>query len=278
MRIAQISDTHFGTERAEVVAALSKALHGLAPDVILLCGDITQRARRRQFDAAKRFMDALPGDAQRLVIPGNHDLPVFDLLSRVLRPYAGYTRAFGARESLWHAEGVAILALDATHPKRRKDGALPPAHLRERLAVAREACGEQGWLVVAAHQPLWTAWGEDKDQTLIDRHESARLLAEARADVVLSGHVHVPLIATSAASDPQLAWRFVMSGSGTAVSRRTRPGAPNSFNLLTLDERADAPLHVTRHDYGKGGFAIVHNAQFRRVNGTGWEAATQPAR
>lgn len=269
MRIAQISDTHFGTEVPDVVAALTAALHALQPDVILLCGDITQRARAVQFAAARRFMDALPRAVPQLAIPGNHDLPLYNLVARAIAPYGNYARAFRDRETLWQGDGVAILALDATHPARHKDGALDADHLRARLAAARAACRAGGVLAVAFHQPLWTAWGEDKQQTLIGRHEAARLLAEARADLVLTGHVHVPLIETSAVSDPQLAWRFVMCGAGTAVSHRTRPGAPNSFNLVELGGDA---LRVARYDHGAAGFAVHAERRFRR-DAAGWAPA-----
>lgn len=268
MRIVQISDTHFGTEVPPVVAALTRSIHALAPDLILLCGDITQRARPAQFTAARAFMDGMPTGVPQIAIPGNHDLPLFDLWTRVRAPYARYTRAFPARESLWHRDGIAVLALDATSPRRHKDGAIDGAHLRDRLAAARRACGPQGYLVVTFHQPLWTAWGADQRQTLIDRHDAARLLAEARVDAVLTGHVHVPMIETSAVSDPHLAWRFVMSGSGTAVSSRTRPGAPNSFNVLEL--QGPGALRIVRHDHADAGFAAQGERRFRR-GATGWE-------
>lgn len=270
MRLVQISDTHFGTERPAVVAGLAEAIAQLAPDIVLLCGDITQRARRSQFEAAARFVSSLPAPIQRIAIPGNHDLPVFNLWARFTRPYAGYLRAFGARETLWQGEGVTVLALDATSRWRRKHGALPAARLTRSLAEARAAAGPEGLLVVAAHQPLWTAWGHDKRQTLRRRHRIATALAEARVDAVLSGHVHVPLIATSAVSDPHLPWRFLLSGSGTAVSRRVRPSAPNSFNRLDLERPGSA--RIARLDWDGTRFAVLDETAFRR-GPAGWSEA-----
>jgi 3',5'-cyclic AMP phosphodiesterase CpdA len=269
MRLAQVSDTHFGTERPAAVAALLATLAQLRPAAVILSGDVTQRARRAQFEAARQFVDALPAGAQRIVVPGNHDLPLFDLWRRFTAPYASYERWLGPRESLWQRDGVAVLALDATHPRRRKHGHVPPAHLQERLREARAACGPDGLLLVVAHQPLWTAWGADKRQTLIGRHETARLLSEARVDVVLSGHVHVPLLETSAASDPHLAWRFVLCGAGTAVSHRTRPRAPNSFNTLDLDPSGPA-LALTRYDWIDQRFDVKEVRRFTR-GAAGWE-------
>jgi 3',5'-cyclic AMP phosphodiesterase CpdA len=273
MRIAHVSDTHFGTERAEMLAGLLAALEELRPGVVVLSGDVTQRARRSEFDAARRFVEALPSGAHRIVIPGNHDIPLFDLWHRFIAPYAGYERALGPRESLWQAGGIALLAVDATHPRRHSLGELPPGRLRDGLRAARAACGAKGLLLVVAHQPLWTAWGEDKRQTLIGRHETARLLSEAHADIVFSGHVHVPFIGTSATSDPHLDWRFVLCGAGTAISHRTRLGVPNSFNVVELDASRPA-IRVLRHDWGGAKFAAGEILTFRR-GAAGWAACQE---
>ena len=82
MRLLQVSDPHFGTEQVPVVAALRRLALDLRPDVLVLSGDVTQRARRSQFDAARRFVDAL-GVPARIVIAGNHDIPLFNLPLRL---------------------------------------------------------------------------------------------------------------------------------------------------------------------------------------------------
>lgn len=268
MRIAHLSDTHFGTERPEVVAALLDTLAALRPSVVILSGDITQRARAPEFEAARRFVDALPRDAERVLIPGNHDIPLYNLWRRITAPHADYERWLGPRESLRRFGAVTVLALDSTHPALGKYGRLAAPRLRARLREARAASAPDGLLLVIAHQPLWTAWGADRSQTLIGRHHTARVLSEARADVVFSGHVHVPFIGTSAASDPALAWRFLMCGAGTAVSHRTRPGAPNSLNVLDVDAAAPA-VQITRHDWQGSRFDATDTAVFRRGR-TGW--------
>lgn len=269
MRLAQVSDTHFGTERPEVVAGVLRALADLRPDATILSGDVTQRAQPAEFEAARRFVDGWPREARRIVIPGNHDVPLYNLWRRFTAPYAEYERWLGPTESFWRRDGIAVLALNSTDPRLGKYGRLPPARLQARLREARAACGTD-LLLVVAHQPLWTAWGADRSQTLIGRRRTARLLAEARVDVVFSGHVHVPLLSTSAVSDPLLDWRFVLCGAGTAVSHRTRPGAPNSFNVVDLD--ADGPaLTLARHDWTGERFAVKEAKRFVR-GASGWEA------
>src|SRR5690606_3679902 len=93
--VLHISDPHFGTERPQVVQALERLAHAQAPALVILSGDVTQRARKVEFKQAGAFMDRLAAPA-RLVIPGNHDIPLFDLFTRMFRPYARYERIFGA--------------------------------------------------------------------------------------------------------------------------------------------------------------------------------------
>ena len=92
--LLQISDTHFGTEQPPVVAALLALARQQAPELVVLSGDITQRARPAQFKAAWIFTEQLA--APLLAIPGNHDIPLFDLWARLRHPYARHCAAFGA--------------------------------------------------------------------------------------------------------------------------------------------------------------------------------------
>jgi 3',5'-cyclic AMP phosphodiesterase CpdA len=93
-RILHLSDTHFGTERPGVVEALIALAQTLSPQLIVVSGDITQRATRAQFASARRFLDALPPCPQ-LLLPGNHDVPLFALWQRAFSPYARYCAGLG---------------------------------------------------------------------------------------------------------------------------------------------------------------------------------------
>ena len=93
-RLLQISDTHFGTEQPHVMQALLGLAHAEKPDVLVLSGDITQRASAGQFRRARDFCDQL-AIPRMLSLPGNHDIPLFNIFSRLFRPYAAYLDAFG---------------------------------------------------------------------------------------------------------------------------------------------------------------------------------------
>lgn len=264
-RIVHISDTHFGTEIPAVVAALLSAIHAQNPDVVLLSGDITQRARKDEFAAAAAFMRQCP-DVPHLVIPGNHDLPLFNVLSRFVAPYGHYHTAFAEREAVWGNGDVAIVALDATHPLRHTRGRLNAPRLREAVAEARSGLKPHGLLLMAAHQPLVTAWQKDADETLVDAQASAILLSELRVDAALSGHVHVPIVETTHRFFDALVNPFVLAGAGTAVSGRTRKGVANSFNVLVVAPNA---LTVERHDFDGAAFALAETCVFTR-SADGW--------
>ena len=88
-QIVHISDIHFGTEKPAAVAALTSDIHTLSPDLIIVSGDLTQRARNRQFEAAKDFLDQFA--APKIIVPGNHDIPLYNLFKRLRRPFKRFS-------------------------------------------------------------------------------------------------------------------------------------------------------------------------------------------
>lgn len=262
--IAHISDTHFGTDIAAVRQALAIYLRDLHPDFIVLSGDITQRARSRQFFAARRFFDTVGSPV--FAIPGNHDLPLFNLAARFLNPYHNYKKYFGPREFFHRKQDIAVVGLDATTPLRHTNGRLNFERTRKNLQHARDMIGNDGVLLVAVHQPVLTAWGEDRPEELENSLAITRLFSDMKVDVILSGHVHVPLICTTDKAYPDLPRPFIHSGAGTAVSHRTRAGKPNSFNTLRISEQKIA---VTLHQFAGDRFAAQETHNFGKT-APGW--------
>ena len=126
--LLQVSDPHFGTERSAAVDALVQLVHEQRPDVLLLSGDITQRATHTQFDSARAFVGRLQVPAI-LAIPGNHDIPLFNLAARLISPYARYMHAFGRDlEPEFENDEVLVMALNTTRRYRPMWTARCPAH------------------------------------------------------------------------------------------------------------------------------------------------------
>jgi 3',5'-cyclic AMP phosphodiesterase CpdA len=255
--IVQLSDPHFGTEVRPVAEAALRAVHTLQPDVVIVSGDITQRARRSQFRAASDFLDAL-SPAAILVIPGNHDIPLFNVFARLFTPYAAFKNAFGARESVWITPDIAIIGFDSTSRLRHTRGRLKQNDVAQKIMHVRRQLAPGAILVACAHQPLQTAWPEDAGEVLLDVERTALAFSELQVDLVLSGHVHVPLITTTRDAFPRLARHFILSGAGTAVSHRVRAGAPNSFNLIATDTwNGVRSIAITKYCFDDAGRQFV---------------------
>lgn len=255
-RILHISDTHFGTEMDDVQRALLALSHHLLPEVIVLTGDITQRARPGQFAAAATFIEALP--APVLAVPGNHDIPLFNLLRRGLRPYLHYQQAIDRElEPEFLSPTLLLLGVNSTRPRRHVDGELSMAQIRRISQRLAEASPEQ-LRVVALHHPVKVV--EEKDrENLVRRHRKAvDAWVEAGVDLVLAGHIHLPYVCKLGEPGQRLAWT---AQAGTAISHRLRDSVPNSVNLIE-HECGDGAHHCTLQrwdfDASQGEFSLAH--------------------
>lgn len=224
--LLHLSDTHFGTERAPVLEALATLSQQQVPDLLVLSGDITQRASRAQFAAAKTFMLRLK--TPLLAIAGNHDIPLFNLWQRLLQPYARYSEAFGANLAPWHVSPHwLVLCVNTTCWYRHTGGSVSAAQIEQVAARLRSALPGQ-LRVVVVHQPIAVLRANER-HNLLDGHAAAQhAWAAAGCDVVLGGHIHLPYVkALGGLARPMWAVQ-----AGTAASQRVRDGAPNSVNLL----------------------------------------------
>jgi 3',5'-cyclic AMP phosphodiesterase CpdA len=232
--LLQISDTHFGTEQPPVVEALAAFTARQRPDLVVLSGDITQRARRAQFHAARVFVERLATPV--LAIPGNHDVPLFDVLARFTRPYGHYREAFGNELEPVHASAdLLVQCLNTTRWWLQTNGEISVEQM-ERVA-ARLANATPGQLrVIVVHHPVSVPHADDV-HNIVRRHAAAvHRWAAAGADLVMGGHIHLPYVTPL----PGLARRLWSVQAGTAVSHRVRSGQPNSVNVLRWGR--DAPL------------------------------------
>lgn len=229
--LLQVSDPHFGTERPPVVWALLQLAREQAPDLVVLSGDITQRARRSQFRAARTFADQFR-PAALLAIPGNHDIPLLNLAARVLKPYANYSQAFGENlEPEFEADDLLVIGVNTTRPRRHKDGELSLRQI-ERVGERLQLASAAQLRVVVVHQPVLAIRPSDEDN-LLERHQQAvPAWAAAGGDIIMGGHIHLPYVRslrTRFADLPRDMWTVQ---AGTSVSSRLREGITNSVNLI----------------------------------------------
>ena len=249
--LLQISDPHFGTEQPPVVTALQTLAHTLDPALIVLSGDITQRARRSQFRAARVFVDGLRPKAPPLVVPGNHDIPLFDVVTRVTAPYREHRRAFGDNLEPEHeSPEILVVCVNTTRAYRHKDGEVSPAQV-ERVARRLESATREQLRAVVVHQPIAAIRSIDEPNVLHGAPAAIRSWAQAGADLVLGGHIHLPYVVPLHETITGVHRRIWAVQAGTAVSTRVRHEAGNSVNFVRYDARAAETPRVTieRWDY-----------------------------
>ena len=269
--LLHVSDTHFGTEQPPVVEALVAMAHELRPDLIVFSGDITQRARRSQFAAARHFVDRLPAPA--LVLPGNHDIPLFNLWARVLHPYANYARQFGADlDPRWESPDVLVVGVKTTRRYRHKHGEVSAEQTARVVERLRRATPGQLRIVVT-HQPVHVIGTHDEANLLRGAAAAVAAWAAAGADLVLGGHIHLPFAVPLSERYPDLPRQVWIAQAGTAVSARVRYEAPNSVNVIrNHPASAKTRFRIERWDYrasvadgGVGVFACVDVVEAMRA-------------
>jgi 3',5'-cyclic AMP phosphodiesterase CpdA len=235
--VLHVSDPHFGTEQPAVLEALVALAHSLTPDLLVLSGDITQRARARQFRAAADFVKRLR-IPRALTIPGNHDVPLFNVLGRALDPYAGYRACFGSElEPRFSAPDCLVLAVKTTRRYRHVDGEVDRAQ-RERVAGQLTVAERTQLRLVVLHQPVAVPRASEEHNVCVGSEAAVRTWAAAGADLILAGHIHLPFLLPLHevfAGLPRPMWAL---NAGTAVSSRIRHDAGNSVNVLRTRQAA----------------------------------------
>ena len=237
--LLQVSDPHFGAETPSVVEALEALAREQTPDVLILSGDITQRARPWQFAAARKFVDRL-AIAHKLVVPGNHDIPLINLVARAFWPYRNYRHAFGDdMEPVLDAPDLLVVCVNSTRPGRHIDGEISPEQVA-RVSRHLQAATDQQLRIVVTHQPLHVSHVSDAHDLTHGHEAAARAWAAAGADIVMGGHIHLPFVRAVQDRFPDLPRRLWCVQAGTATSWRLRPDAPNSVHILRCGSAAPA--------------------------------------
>ena len=251
--LLQISDPHFGTVRPAVAEALVWLAGHQRPDVLVLSGDITQRARSSQFSQARAFCDRL-AIPRMLAIPGNHDISLFNPYQRLVTPYARFLKAFGPTlEPSLSTPALNIIGVKTTRRWRHTNGEVSDAQIARVVAELQRSTPEQLRIVVV-HQPVDVAREKDEHDRLRGWQRAVRAWSAAGADIVMGGHIHLPYAADLSGRLAGLARRLWCVQAGTALSSRVREGIPNSVNLLRYDGTAQpASCVLERWDFQKYG-------------------------
>jgi len=264
--VVHLSDLHFGRVEHALLAPLARRVRAVQPHLVVVSGDLTQRAKSAEFREARRFLDALPGPL--LVVPGNHDIPYYNLFQRFFQPLAKYRRYICEEtEPVYVDEELAIVGLNTARSAVFKGGRVNATQLA-RVASRFSALAPGMVKIVATHHPFDLPAGHEA-RSLVGRARLAMdAFAACGADILLAGHLHASHVGDTAARYPIGAYAALIVQAGTATSMRGR-GEANSFNVLRIER---GRIDIERFAWTGPDFTVASRASFSRAAG-GWRAS-----
>jgi 3',5'-cyclic AMP phosphodiesterase CpdA len=274
-RLVHLSDLHFGAHDEDLVEAVERKIDTLKPDLVVISGDFTQRARTEQFKDACRFLERLRESGHEVLgVPGNHDVPLYDVLRRFLTPLTRYRRFID--ETLCpfiELRGIAVLGINTARSLTFKDGRIG----EEQVAFIRDTFARtdpDSVRVLVTHHPLLAIPVGEGVERAVGRNELALdAIEEAGVDLLLAGHAHHA--AAHQASDlVTRAGGSLVIQAGTATSTRLRE-QDQSFNVIDID---DGSVTLTVECWSDEGFRPA-DAQLYRYQEGRWRIlkAEEPA-
>lgn len=237
--ILHVSDLHFGPPFVPHVGEeLLRVAEILDPSLVVVSGDLTQRATRSQFEEARAFLDRLP-DVPTLVVPGNHDVPLYRIAERLRTPHRLYREIItDDLNPVLRVPGATLVGLDSTNPRQAiSNGRLTKRQLDACAEVFRTAPPEDVRIMVTHHH-LAQAPDALNDRTLRGARMAMKRLIEMGVEIVLGGHLHRAFIGSSLdfffGSHRDRGVTVVQSGTSTSRRGRGRERERNSFNLIEV--------------------------------------------
>ena len=271
LRIMQISDLHFGPPFvSEVAEAALASCVRISPDVLVVSGDLTQRARREQFEAARDYLARFP-DIPRMVIPGNHDVPLYDVARRLADPHRNYREIINPElNTVLHVPGAVLVGLDSTAPRTAISNGRIHNWQLQFCAQAFAQSPAEATRIVVAHHHFAPAPDTLSDARMPKSQRAMNTFNELGVELIMGGHLHRAYIGNSLDFYPgeHRERGIIIAQSGTTTSRRGRgrEAEKNSFNLIEL---CAGTIKITHYLYFDGEHGFVANSQhlFRRWRG-----------
>ena len=274
-RIVHLSDLHFGAHDERLVEAVERSIDEIKPDLVVVSGDFTQRAKTEEFAEACRFLERLrEGGHEVLGVPGNHDVPLYDVLRRFLSPLTRYKRFIDDVLCPVHElRGAIVVGINTARSLTFKDGRINESQV-EFIREAFARSDPESVRVLVTHHPLFALTVGEEVQSAIGRQEMALdAIEEAGVDVLLAGHNHHASVGSARDLVTRAGGALVVQA-GTATSTRVRD-QDQSFNLLDMAGRRVA---LTVYSWGGEGYRPADAQSFEQRDGA-WvmAAAPQPA-
>ena len=268
--LVHLSDLHFGKVDEALLAPLHELVHKLGPDLVVVSGDLTQRAKSEQFEQAKAWLDTLPGP--QIIVPGNHDISLYNVFRRFVQPLTRYKRYITDDLDPIYVDGeIAVLGVNTARSLTFKDGRVNQEQIDK---IKQELGGLPRSItrIIVTHHPFDLPEREDDDD-LVDRAPMAmQAFADCGVDLLLSGHMHTSRAGNTSERYRSHEYAALVVQAGTATSTRGR-GEVNSFNVVRVEHER---IEVDRYgwdDIGKQ-FSLMKTEPFLR-SGNVWAAHTE---
>jgi 3',5'-cyclic AMP phosphodiesterase CpdA len=266
--LVHLSDLHFGKTDSQVVEAIAAEVRAAVPDLLIVSGDLTQRARKEEFVQARAFLDSFPGP--RLVVPGNHDVPLWNVFERAFTPLSRYKRYIEADTDPFYADAeIAVVGINTARSLTIKDGRINVRQLeaaKNRLADLAAKVTR----IVVTHHPFEGLDFESDDGIVGRANLAMDAFSRSGVDIILSGHQHLHRASSSARRYLIDGYAALLIQAGTAVSSRLRQAA-NSFNMIRID-RPEISVECRAWHASQSRFETSAKYSFRH-GPDGWEAA-----
>jgi 3',5'-cyclic AMP phosphodiesterase CpdA len=230
--LVHLSDLHFGQIDEALIGPLTAFIENLKPDAVVISGDLTQRARTGQFREARRFLDTLP--RPQIIVPGNHDIPLYNVVRRFVRPLEKYQRYITSDlEPFYVDDEIAVIGVNTARSLTFKDGRVNDIQL-EGVRVRLGALPDHITKIVVTHHPfdLPLRLGA---KNLVGRAPLAmNLFSSCRIDMLLAGHLHASHAGSTTERYKVGNYSAIGVQAGTATSTRGR-GEANAFNIIRIN-------------------------------------------
>lgn len=272
--LVHISDLHFGRIDESLLTPLRESIEQIAPNLIAISGDLTQRARAQQFKLARSFLQSLK--FPQLVVPGNHDIPLYNLIARFFNPLGSYRHYITHNLAPLYADfEIVVAGINTARSLTIKDGRISDEQIEQTRSMLCAYADEIVKIVVTHHPFDLPAGANDQDDVVGRAQLAVQRFAACGADVFLSGHMHQTHIGSTALRYGRHGESALIVHAGTATSARQR-GFLNGFNVLRIEVRH---IIVEHHEWDAGAQRFLPNALHSFVRSDkGWIAdQTRPA-
>jgi 3',5'-cyclic AMP phosphodiesterase CpdA len=260
-RLIHVSDVHVGArEQPLVEGALRAFVDRVQPDLVIATGDLTHRGRRDQHERVATLLRSLP--APVLAVPGNHDIPLLPP-ARFTRPWREFERQWETTEPVHTADALHVVGVNSVRPWRHQSGGLRSGAV-ERAATRLGEAPPGALRIVCLHHQLANAPWRTRKRPLARRGRVLEQLAEAGAELVLSGHVHQAGAAERREFEVLAGERsiVVVTAPGLTRPRPRRLGEAQGAHVITAEE---TEITVETHVLDGEAFAPVAERRFPRA-------------